>query len=363
MNKVFYEEIAAFHPGYYIKELLEEEEMSQEDLAKRLQTSGKNVSDLLHGKINLTDEMALRLATVFQTSVSLWLNLNQSYIEKKLEIERRKQEAAECALAQNLDYDFWLSQGLVPKTGNPLEQVRALREYLKVSSLEVLRRRDFLVQYRREQKTVQDINVIAANAWVQTAINLGMQMETDVFRAKELISKLNPIRKMIKEDFAVSYPEVQKILGMCGVALVFLPNLKHCNVIGAVKWLNKGKAVLAINSDLNYEDEFWFSLFHELGHVLQQRLKILNVSGEEACCETDELLQRLEEEANRFARDMLVPDDAYDAFLKRVTIYTEKEIGEFAIEIDTTPQIVRYRMQIERMATYQTMLNGLKEKA
>ena len=87
--------------------------MTQEELAKRLQTSGKNISDLLHGKINLTDEMALRLSIVFGTSVSMWLNLNQNYSEKKLEIERRMQEDAD-SFANNLlvpdeKYDVFLS--------------------------------------------------------------------------------------------------------------------------------------------------------------------------------------------------------------------------------------------------------------
>ena len=89
MVKLEYKNKITFHPGYYIKEMLEYEEMSQTELASRLQISEKDMSELLHGKTNLSDDMAMKLSIVFGTSVSLWLNLNQKYLEKKLEIERQ----------------------------------------------------------------------------------------------------------------------------------------------------------------------------------------------------------------------------------------------------------------------------------
>ena len=123
MSKMIYEDLIAFHPGYYVKDLLEEEGMTQDELAKRLQTSGKNVSDLLHGKINLTDEMALRLSIVFGTTVTMWLNLNKSFLERKLEIERRMQEDAECAFMNHLDYGFWQALNLVSVAEETLEEL------------------------------------------------------------------------------------------------------------------------------------------------------------------------------------------------------------------------------------------------
>ena len=253
MNKMSYKELITFHPGYYVKDLLEEDGMTQEELAKRLQTSGKNVSDLIHGKINLTDEMALRLSIVFGTSVTMWLNLNKTYAEKKLEIERRMQEDTECSLAACLDYNFWRLLNLVPKAEKPMEQVRELQKYLKVSSLEVLKRRDFLVQYRQVCAQVKDHSVMASNAWVQTALNIGMQMEVKRFHPGKLLSKLSLIRSMTKEKPDSIRAKLQKILAECGVALVFLPNLSGCGITGAVKWLNKEKAVVAINSSRSFE--------------------------------------------------------------------------------------------------------------
>lgn len=305
MSKLEYKDLIAFHPGYYVKEMLEYEGMSQDELAKRLQTSGKNVSDLINGKANLSDEMAMNLSIVFGTSVSLWLNLNQKYIEKKLEIEKMMQADAECELVKDIDYNFWESLGVVASVTKKVDKVKELQKYFRISSLEILKRRDFLIQYKTEDETDRSVHIMNSNAWVQTAINMGMQKEVQNFNKKKLEEVLPKIREMASRKPQEACDELDKMLADSGVALVLLPNLKKCKVKGAVKWLGKEKVILALNNCEQNEDSFWFSLFHELGHIMQQRIKILMISDENYTIENDELMQRLETEADAFAKKML----------------------------------------------------------
>ena len=263
MNKIEYEELIAFHPGYYVKDYIEDQGITQEELAKRLQTTPKYVSDLVNGRINLTDEMVLKLSIVFGTSTTMWLNLNQKYIEKKLEIEKRIQLDKECELVRQIEYKFWVELGLAKATRVATEKVMELQRYFKVSSLSVLSERDFLVQYRTSVPEVTDVNVINANAWVQTAINIGSGMDVEPYDKKKLSAAIPEIRGMTVQDPKKFYPRLKELLASCGVALVLLPNLKNCGVNGAVKWLGKDKVVLALNDRRKYADTFWFALFHE----------------------------------------------------------------------------------------------------
>ena len=361
MNKQIYEELIAFHPGYYVKQFIEELGMSQEELAKRIETSGKNVSDLINGKANLADDMALKLSIVFGTSVKMWLNLNQIYIEKKLEIERRKQEDRQCELVKKIDYKFWVDLGLVEQKRKSADKVKELQKYFKISSLDVLNRRDFLVQCRTAVNEVQDINVINANAWVQTAINIGNEIDVEVFDINKLREMLPDLRKMTLESPDVFYPELKKKLNSCGVALVLLPNLKNCGVNGAVKWMNKERVILAINDRKKYADIFWFSFFHELGHVFQQRLKMLIVSEKNEMIESNELTERLEKEADQFSRNLLIPEKDYHDFIDQHR-FEEKDILEFSKKIEIHPGIVLGRLQKEGFVDYNTTLNSLKTK-
>lgn len=364
MNKIEYEELIAFHPGYYVKDWIEEQGITQEELAKRLQTTPKYVSDLVNGKINLTDEMVLKLSIVFGTSTTMWLNLNQKYIEKKLEIEKRMQLDAECELVRQLDYKFWVELGLVKATRIAAEKVQELQKYFKVSSLSVLSQRDFLVQYRTSISEVTDINVMNANAWVQTAINIGAQMDVEPYDKKKLMAAISEIRNMTVQEPRKFYPRLKKLLASCGVALVLLPNLKNCGVNGAVKWLGKDKVVLALNDRRKYADTFWFALFHEVGHVLQQRIKILLVSEKnKAGLETDDLIQKLENEANAFSQDTLIPGDDYEKFLiANQQGFTADSIRAFAKRINVQPGIIVGRLQQDKHLPYQTTLNNLKVK-
>ena len=171
--------------------------------------------------------------------------------------------------------------------------------------MEILKRRDFLIQYKTEDETDRSVHIMNSNAWVQTAINMGMQKEVQNFNKKKLEEVLPKIRKMTSQKPQEVYEELDKMLADRGVALVLLPNLKKCKVKGAVKWLGKEKVILALNNCEQNEDSFWFSLFHELGHIMQQRIKILMISDENYTIENDELMQRLETEADAFAKKML----------------------------------------------------------
>lgn len=364
MNKIEYQELIIFHPGYYVKDLIDDQGITQEELAKRLQMTPKYVSDLVNGRINLTDDMALRLSIVFGTTVSMWLNLNQKFIEKKLEIERRKRIDEECELVRDMDYKFWVELGLVKSVRAASDKVQELQRYLKVSSLKVLKQRDFLVQYKTSVSEVTDKNIINANAWVQTAINIGSQKNVEIFDRKKLLEAIPKIRNMTVQDPGGFYPKLDTLLASCGVALVLLPNLKNCGVNGAVKWLGKDKVVLALNDRRKYADIFWFALFHELGHVLQQRIKVLLVSEKvKGDVKVDDLIERLESEANLFAQNTLIPESVYKAFLgtckERITA---DQVKDFASDIKILPGIVVGRLQQDGYLPYNTTLNNLKRK-
>jgi HTH-type transcriptional regulator / antitoxin HigA len=364
MNRIEYKDLIAFHPGYYVKEYIDDQGITQEELAKRLQTSPKYVSDLVNGRINLTEEMVLKLSIVFGTSTTMWLNLNQRYIEKKLEIERKIQVDEECQLVRQLDYKFWVDQGLVKPTRVATEKVMELQRYFKVASLKVLCQRNFLVQYRTSVSEVTDINVMNANAWVQTAINMGSAIDVAPYDKKKLSASIPEIRSMTVQDPEQFSPRLKELLADCGVALVLLPNLKNCGVNGAVKWLGKDKVVLALNDRRKYADTFWFALFHELGHVLQQRIKVLLVSEKnKAGLETDDLIRRLEDEADTFSQNTLIPKDEYLEFLQdNPRGFTAESITAFAERIAILPSIVVGRLQQDQRLSFQTNLNGLKVK-
>ena len=78
-NYIEYNDKMAFHPGYYIKEIIDDESIAQEDFAKRLGITPENLSVLIRGELALSIEIANKLSKLTQTSVTYWMNIQKAY--------------------------------------------------------------------------------------------------------------------------------------------------------------------------------------------------------------------------------------------------------------------------------------------
>ncbi len=67
------------HPGETIKELLEENNMTQEELAIRTGYSTKHVSEVISGKKNISSKFANSLEYIFAIPTEFWINLQRNY--------------------------------------------------------------------------------------------------------------------------------------------------------------------------------------------------------------------------------------------------------------------------------------------
>lgn len=78
-NYVEYDDEIAFHPGYYLKEMVMESGLTQEDYAEQCGINLQKLEHLLNGNQSLTIDLAKRLADISGTSVAYWLNLQKRY--------------------------------------------------------------------------------------------------------------------------------------------------------------------------------------------------------------------------------------------------------------------------------------------
>lgn len=94
MKKIEYQNLIAFHPGYYINAIINDSNISQNEFAKKIGTTKNVVYGLVHGKIPISYEIAKKLSDMLGTSVEVWINLQNTYDQNRLEIERQKGEMA-----------------------------------------------------------------------------------------------------------------------------------------------------------------------------------------------------------------------------------------------------------------------------
>ena len=67
------------HSGEILREILEDENLTQTKLAEEIGVSFRAVNELINGKRRITPEMALKLSKRFKTTPLFWLNLQADY--------------------------------------------------------------------------------------------------------------------------------------------------------------------------------------------------------------------------------------------------------------------------------------------
>lgn len=357
MSKQEYKDIIAFHPGYYLNEIIDDLEMSQEEFAKRLGTSAKTVSKLLNGLTPLTNDLALRISMMLGITAETLLNLQKTYNERLILIEHQKRVDRQAEIVEWIDYSYFSRNNFLPKQTDVSKRIEELCGFLKVSDLTVLKSPDLLASFRTTVQNVTDKNVVNANVWLQTAINIGYQMTVEPYNEKKLKFFISEIRSMTLQKPDEFIPRLKEIFRECGVAFVLLPALKNSGINGVVKWFDD-KVVLAINDRKTYADTFWFSLFHEIKHVLQRKKTKVIVNGDNISA----LDEQLERDADEFARNTLIPADKYYAYFRYLGNYISRDdILKFSKQISVHPGVVVGRLQHDKRIPF-SHFSDLREK-
>ena len=353
-----YKDIVAFHPGYYIADIIADMEISQAEFAARMGTTAKTLSQLINGQANISNDLAKKLSVMLGTSVSVWQNLQNTYDQKLIEIQQAKDFEAQAELAREIDYKYFVDVIGLPTARNINDKVANLCEFFKVADLRIMLKPDFLVNFRSSSSCNSEKNIINSRAWIQTAMNISKSVETKPYNAGKLKGYLPELRSMTVKKPEVFLSRMREIFAECGIAFVLLPHLKNSGVNGAVKWVSEDRVVLAMNNRGLDADKFWFSLFHEIKHVLQQKIKTVFISS--TVEEMMDIDNNLEIEADKFAMNYLISPMDYKR-LAPTRYISDDEIVEFAKSIGIHPGIVAGRLQYEGIIA-QNRCSKLKEK-
>jgi HTH-type transcriptional regulator/antitoxin HigA len=137
----------------------------------------------------------------------------------------------------------------------------------------------------------------------------------------------------------------QRMLADRGIALVIERHLSGTYLDGAAMLSDFGHPIIGLTLRYDRLDNFWFVLFHELGHVflhLYDNLKF-DFFDEEDGTETD----GIEQDADRFALDTLIPSSLWDQCLSRFAL-TAEAVRIDAKNLNIDASIIAGRIRNER---------------
>ena len=180
----------------------------------------------------------------------------------------------------------------------------------------------------------------AIASWLRLVEKTAEGIDTESFDRARLRAGLGRIRQMTTSDPDEFLPELSALLAQAGVALVLLPHFPCAGVNGATFRTGRDKAALAMTIRGAWADIFWFSLFHELGHLLLHDRREVIIETESPAGSRSPR----EDAADAFARDSLIAPKEYARFVE-VGEYSASAIKAFAGRIGVAPGIVVGRLQ------------------
>ncbi|MDO4719598.1 MAG: HigA family addiction module antitoxin [Peptostreptococcaceae bacterium] len=339
--------IIAIPPGETIREQLIDRDMTQKEFAVRIGMSEKHISRLINGDVQLTPDVAVRLEMVLDIPAHFWSNLESIYREKLSKAQMENEMDDDLEFLSRIPYNEMAKNQWVESTRSKTERVFNLRKFFEVVRLSVLTN-DLIPNIACRRLGEGSKSDYALISWAQKAKLESRSVETgpiDIEKLKELIPE---IRTMTRQDPAFFCELLCKKLSECGIALIFLPHIGGSFLHGAT-FYDKSKIVIGMTVRGKDADKFWFSLFHEIGHIILGHIDLA-----EGVTDQDE------RDADFFARNTLIPDNEFKKFAEKKS-FDKISVKIFSEEIGVDVGIVVGRLQKENLIPF-NRLNGLKIK-
>lgn len=80
-NYIEYKDKFAFHPGYYIEDMIDESKLTVDELACRFGITSEFLRRVVQGELSVSTDLAEKLSGMFGTTTAFWLNLQRSWDE------------------------------------------------------------------------------------------------------------------------------------------------------------------------------------------------------------------------------------------------------------------------------------------
>jgi len=339
-------------PGLLLKQELEHYQLSQAEFARRIARTPKLVSEIIAGNNPIEPETAIQFERVLGIGADLWLRMESDY---RLHLARQT-DAEQLAASEAWLEDFPVRDlsrwNVIRRKGSIGQKAQDLLAFFAVASPAAFEQRYkcVTVHYRKSAKF--QASRPALLAWLRygevTAAS-DQVMEYDESRFRET---LNEIRNLTTLEIREFKPRLEQLCASSGVVFRLIPPLPKTRLSGAAFWMLGRTPVIQQSLRYKTNDHFWFTFFHEAGHILLHSQKAMYADDGEGSGDS------IEAEANDFATDVLVGRRRLRDFISsgRTSV---REVKTFAAECGIHPGIIVGMLQHYKALPW-NKLNSLK---
>jgi HTH-type transcriptional regulator / antitoxin HigA len=343
------------HPGEILQERLEVFGISQAELSRRTNLTTKVISEIINGKAPVSADTAVALGPVLGLAPIVWSNLQSEW---NLFHARQQHAPSAAKIAEFVDrfpVAELVERGVFAKGLSGLPLLEAVLKLFGVASILAYETRleRLAVHYRHSPKFESSPDHVFT--WLQLGELEARNMQLPAFDAAKfehaVKKQLRPLTVKPAKEF---WPQMVALCHAAGVAVVVSHPFSKMRLSGTARWLDTGNAVIQLSLRHKTNDHFWWTFFHECGHVILHPKQNFADDGDGGSG------ANAEREANEFAEEVLVERDRFAEFVDTMPS-TVKQIAAFAGGVGVHPGIVVGMLQHRKVLRWD-QLNSLKEK-
>ena len=338
----------AFHPGVTLAEKLKETGMSIKEFAIRTSKPEKTIFAIINGKSSVTSEMAVAFENVTHIPAHFWLNKQRAYDEFVAREKREQQLSSAYEWARAFPLAKMMQLGWIDLGKSMDDKVKSLLSFFQFSTEKAWEdyylNQHLKVAFRISLSSTNDPH--ALSAWLRRGELQAAELNVPVFSEKALRDAIPEMKNLCvrhPEDFAI---RLQELCSKAGVKLIYTPCLPKAPINGSTRWINDTPCV-QITGRHKRNDIFWFTLFHELGHILLHGKKDIFLED----IDYDDKQREKEEEADLFASKVLL-SQAEENEIIRNGDFSSAKIRFYAKKFNVHPGIIVGRLQHKKLLSF-----------
>jgi addiction module HigA family antidote len=320
----------AVAPGTILKEYIEERGLLQKVIAERIGVSAKHLSNIINGKVRLSEEVALSLEEIFvDISAEFWMDLEVHYQLKKL----RELKGDKIYLLKDIAKKFQFKEVFKGLGYTLEEQAKHMLDLIGLEDFDQFDQKYSSLQYDfMEDGGTKEAQVV----WLKLCeeeVEVQNNFESlGDFDTSKLVQKLPLFKKLLyTQDFRLAISNIRRLCNQLGITLVLYEAIPNSKIRAATRKKDNHIEIF-LSTRYKMLDTIYFAFIHELGHILEKSLveNIYSIT----------LTEDKEQFMNNFAKNFFLDNKEYEKFTTTNNNITEQKILEFAREQKVIPDIV-----------------------
>lgn len=343
----------ATHPGEHIEEYLEVLGWTQAELARRAAMTPKLVSQIVSHKNPVTPDTAMKLERVLGMTAEIWLGLQSRWDLHHARLREVEAQPETKSWISSFPVAELKARGFVPETKDENKIADALCRFFGIGDPMAYPERLRNMAVRHRQSKVGEVRPDHVSAWLMLGELAIKELDLPEYSQSKFLAAVHEIRGLTCERPEVFEPRMRDLCARAGVAVVFEKPISKTRLFGSARWVNSERnAVIQMSLRMKHNDHFWWTFFHECGHVVLH-------SGKNFADDQNGQGDKLEAEADEWAEALLYGDKGTARILADPPGNIAEVKGQ-AAALNLHPGILVGMLQHHRAVEFNSPLNKLK---